>query len=65
MGLEVGGRRELNTKYKVIAQLSIADSRSFIRVILNDTHRELILEDGGLNFKRNKKDLPGKKKTIN
>lgn len=30
-------------------------SRSFIRVILNDTHREVILEDGGLHFKRNKK----------
>lgn len=39
-------------------------SRSFIRVILNDTHREVILEDGGLHFKRNKKDIPGKK-TIN
>lgn len=36
-------------------------SRSFIRVILNDTHREVILEDGGLHFKRNKKDIPGKK----
>lgn len=36
-------------------------SRSFIRVILNDTHREVILEDGGLHFKRNKKDNPGKK----